>query len=78
MDQDSAVQTILLVQDTGLPTQASGTAVIQEGTLVSDQHGSVVFLHPNMAVPTVGMPAISVVAGQEVPHTIEFIIEETV
>ncbi|XP_062847683.1 zinc finger protein 574 [Trichomycterus rosablanca] len=81
VDQDSAVQTILLVQEAGSPSQSSGTAVpiIQEGTLVADQHGgSVVFLHPNMAMPTVGMPAISVVAGQEVPHTIEFIIEETV
>ncbi|KAK3571897.1 hypothetical protein QTP86_020547 [Hemibagrus guttatus] len=81
-DQDSAVQTILLVQEPSSPTTAStSTAVpiIQEGTLVPEQHGtSVVFLHNNIAVPTVTMPTISVVAGQEVPHTIEFIIEETV
>ncbi|XP_027003595.1 zinc finger protein 574 isoform X1 [Tachysurus fulvidraco] len=85
-DQDSAVQTILLVQEAASPTSSSGTAststsvpIIQEGTLMPEQHGtSVVFLHNNIAVPTVSMPTISVVAGQEVPHTIEFIIEETV
>ncbi|XP_053480989.1 zinc finger protein 574 [Ictalurus furcatus] len=85
-DQDSAVQTILLVQEAASPTSTSAMAststavpIIQEGTLVPDQHGaSVVFLHNNIAVPAVTMPTISVVAGQEVPHTIEFIIEETV
>ncbi|KAM9487966.1 zinc finger protein 574 [Clarias gariepinus] len=84
VNQDSAVQTILLVQDASSSTstssmQSTTVPIIQEGTLVPEQHGtSVVFLHNNIAIPAVTMPAISVVAGQEVPHTIEFIIEETV
>ncbi|KAI5620461.1 zinc finger protein 574 isoform X1 [Silurus asotus] len=83
-DQDSAIQTILLVQEAHSPTSTLATTstavpIIQEGTLLPEQHGaSVVFLHNNIAVPAVSMPTISVVAGQEVPHTIEFIIEETV
>ncbi|XP_026795944.3 zinc finger protein 574 [Pangasianodon hypophthalmus] len=85
-DQDSAVQTILLVQEAASPTSTPAMAststavpIIQEGALMPEQHGaSVVFLHNNIAVPAVTMPTISVVTGQDVPHTIEFIIEETV
>ncbi|XP_030641486.1 zinc finger protein 574 [Chanos chanos] len=49
---------------------------------------SVVFLHPSITMPTISMPTISmpsvtvptisVVESDDVPHTIEFIIEETV
>ncbi|XP_049336678.1 zinc finger protein 574 [Astyanax mexicanus] len=88
LDQEQAVQTILLVQEApASPAPASNSAqhIVQEGTLVAEsEHGSsVVYLHPNISMPTIpvssgAVPAISVVAGQEVPHTIEFIIEETV
>ncbi|KAL6489485.1 hypothetical protein MHYP_G00032260 [Metynnis hypsauchen] len=82
LDQDQAVQTILLVQE-GPSSPPPASASVQEGTLVAETENgsSVVFLHPNITVPTipsVAVPTISVVAGQEVPHTIEFIIEETV
>lgn len=92
LDDDAAVQTILLVQESGSsspPSSASGVPVVQEGMLVADDGGqSVVFLHPNISVPTITVPGISmpsltvpnisVVAGQDVPHTIEVILEETV
>ncbi|KAL2083849.1 hypothetical protein ACEWY4_019367 [Coilia grayii] len=54
--------------------QASGAGVLVPGSPSS----SVVILHPTITVPSAGVPNISVVEGQEVPHTIEFIIEETV
>ncbi|KAI4875952.1 hypothetical protein NFI96_014642 [Prochilodus magdalenae] len=82
LDHDQAVQTILLVQE-GPSSPSPASASVQEGALVAETENgsSVVFLHPNIGVPTipsVAVPTISVVAGQEVPHTIEFIIEETV
>ncbi|XP_056619320.1 zinc finger protein 574 isoform X3 [Triplophysa dalaica] len=92
LDDDAAVQTILLVQESSSsspPSSASGVPVVQEGMFVADDCGSsVVFLHPNISMPTITVPAISmpsltvpnisVVAGQDVPHTIEVILEETV
>ncbi|XP_066539675.1 zinc finger protein 574 [Hoplias malabaricus] len=78
-DHEQAVQTILLVQEApSSPPLPTSSPMVQEGTLVAETENgsSVVFLHPN--IPSVAMPAISMVAGQEVPHTIEFIIEETV
>ncbi|KAK1795380.1 hypothetical protein P4O66_010557, partial [Electrophorus voltai] len=79
-DNSAAVQTILLVQEAPSPTTTAATLpLLQDGTVVAEQHTpSVVFLHPGVGMPTVAMPAISLVEGQEVPHTIEFIIEETV
>ncbi|XP_076847283.1 LOW QUALITY PROTEIN: zinc finger protein 574 [Brachyhypopomus gauderio] len=80
-DDSAAVQTILLVQEAASPSLGSAHAMplLHDGTVVTEQHApSVVFLHPGVGMPTVAMPAISLVEGQEVPHTIEFIIEETV
>lgn len=87
LDDDAAVQTILLVQESASssPTSSSSAMpVIQEGMLVAEEgSSSVVFLHPNLSMPTITVPSInvpniSVVAGQDVPHTIEVILEETV
>ncbi|KAK7157566.1 hypothetical protein R3I93_008914 [Phoxinus phoxinus] len=85
LDDDAAVQTILLVQESSSssPSSSSAMPVIQEGMLVAEEGNSVVFLHPNLSMPTITMPSInvpniSVVAGQDVPHTIEVILEETV
>lgn len=85
LDDDAAVQTILLVQESGSssPSSSSTMPVIQEGMLVAEEGNSVVFLHPNLSMPTITVPSInvpniSVVAGQDVPHTIEVILEETV
>lgn len=92
LDDDAAVQTILLVQESvssSPPSSTSGVPVVQEGMLMAEDGGSsLVFLHPNISVPTITVPAISVpsltvpnisvVAGQDVPHTIEVILEETV
>lgn len=92
MDDDAAVQTILLVQESASSSPSSSSSVmpvVQEGMFVTEEGGSsVVFLHPNMSMPTITVPAISVpsmnmpnisvVAGQDVPHTIEVILEETV
>ncbi|XP_055066000.2 zinc finger protein 574 [Misgurnus anguillicaudatus] len=87
LDDDTAVQTILLVQESASsspPSSSSGLPVVQEGMLVSEEGGSsVVFLHPNISVPGFSVPSltasnISVVTGQDVPHTIEVILEETV
>ncbi|CAM4699624.1 unnamed protein product [Leuciscus chuanchicus] len=84
LDDDAAVQTILLVQESASSSPSSSTMpVIQEGMLVAEEGNSVVFLHPNLSmpsitVPSINVPNISVVAGQDVPHTIEVILEETV
>ncbi|XP_056097846.1 zinc finger protein 574 [Rhinichthys klamathensis goyatoka] len=85
LDDDAAVQTILLVQESASssPSSSSAMPVIQEGMLVAEEGNSVVFLHPNLSMPTITVPSInvpniSVVAGQDVPHTIEVILEETV
>ncbi|XP_077065980.1 zinc finger protein 574 isoform X2 [Siphateles boraxobius] len=85
LDDDAAVQTILLVQESGSssPSSSSAMPVIQEDMLVAEGCNSVVFLHPNLSMPTITVPSInvpniSVVAGQDVPHTIEVILEETV
>ncbi len=86
-DDDAAVQTILLVQESALASPSSSSSampVVQEGMLVAEEgSSSVVFLHPNLSMPTITMPtytvpSINVVAGQDVPHTIEVILEETV
>ncbi|XP_051574398.1 zinc finger protein 574-like isoform X1 [Myxocyprinus asiaticus] len=92
LDDDAAVQTILLVQESALSSpsfSSSAMPVVQEGKLVAEENGtSVVFLHHNLSMPTITVPTISVpsvtvsnisvVAGQDVPHTIEVILEETV
>ncbi|KAK9960776.1 hypothetical protein ABG768_008611 [Culter alburnus] len=87
LDDDAAVQTILLVQESASSSPSSSSSampVIQEGMLVAEEgSSSVVFLHPNLSMPTITVPSInvpniSVVAGQDVPHTIEVILEETV
>ncbi|XP_058603342.1 zinc finger protein 574 isoform X2 [Onychostoma macrolepis] len=86
-DDDAAVQTILLVQESASSSPSSSSSampVVQEGMLVAEEgSSSVVFLHPNLTMPTITMPtitvpSINVVAGQDVPHTIEVILEETV
>ncbi|KTF73511.1 hypothetical protein cypCar_00024398 [Cyprinus carpio] len=80
-DDDAAVQTILLVQESASSSPSSSSSampVVQEGMLVAEEgSSSVVFLHPNLTmptitVPTITVPSINVVAGQDVPHTIEF------
>ncbi|XP_076136718.1 zinc finger protein 574 isoform X3 [Alosa pseudoharengus] len=65
--------------------EGAGTTLIlpadqasSSGMLVPGSPSSVVILHPTITVPTTAVPNISVVEGQDVPHTIEFIIEETV
>ncbi|XP_052474602.1 zinc finger protein 574 isoform X1 [Carassius gibelio] len=80
MDDDAAVQTILLVQESSSSSPSSSAVpVVQEGMLVAGEgSSSVVFLHSNLTMPTISVPNISVVAGQDVPHTIEVILEETV
>ncbi|XP_031432405.2 LOW QUALITY PROTEIN: zinc finger protein 574 [Clupea harengus] len=80
---DDQAETHLEVQEGGggaliLPAeQASSAGVLVPGS-PSSASSSVVILHPTITVPSGGVPNISVVEGQEVPHTIEFIIEETV
>ncbi|XP_059363646.1 zinc finger protein 574-like isoform X2 [Carassius carassius] len=80
MDDDAAVQTILLVQESSSSSPSSSAVpLVQEGMLVAGEgSSSVVFLHSNLTMPTISVPNISVVAGQDVPHTIEVILEETV
>ncbi|XP_051576734.1 zinc finger protein 585B-like isoform X2 [Myxocyprinus asiaticus] len=92
LDDDAAVQTILLVQESASSSPSSSSSampVVQEGMFVAEEGGSsVVFLHHNLSMPTITVPTISVpsgtvpnisvVAGQDVPHTIEVILEETV
>ncbi|XP_064802278.1 zinc finger protein 658B-like [Oncorhynchus masou masou] len=89
---ESAVQTILLVQTDGTTEGVMVPAVpVSEhssGAMFSGQAGSsqVVFLGGQaISVPSLSaimegheIPSVTVVEGQDVPHTIEFILEETI
>ncbi|XP_064803839.1 zinc finger protein 574-like [Oncorhynchus masou masou] len=89
---ESAVQTILLVQADGTTEGVMVPAVpVSEhssGTMFSGQAGSsqVVFLGGQaISVPSLSaimegheIPSVTVVDRQDVPHTIEFILEETI
>ncbi|XP_063069176.1 zinc finger protein 574 isoform X2 [Engraulis encrasicolus] len=90
---DQAVQTILLVHQASTDDHhdGSGSAILlpadqasSSGMLLpgSPSSSSMVILHPTITMPAsaaaAALPNMSVVEGQEVPHTIEFIIEETV
>uniref|UniRef100_A0AAZ3PZS7 C2H2-type domain-containing protein n=1 Tax=Oncorhynchus tshawytscha TaxID=74940 RepID=A0AAZ3PZS7_ONCTS len=89
---DSAVQTILLVQadgtTEGVMVPAVPVAEHSSGAMFSGQTGSsqVVFLGGQaISVPSLSaimegheIPSVTVVDRQDVPHTIEFILEETI
>ncbi|XP_038842278.1 zinc finger protein 574-like isoform X1 [Salvelinus namaycush] len=89
---ESAVQTILLVQadgtTEGVMVPAVSVSEHSSGTMFSGQAGSsqVVFLGGQaISVPSLSaimegheIPSVTVVEGQDVPHTIEFILEETI
>ncbi|KAK6326695.1 hypothetical protein J4Q44_G00023400 [Coregonus suidteri] len=89
---ESAVQTILLVQADGTTEGVMVPAVpVSEhssGAMFSGQAGSsqVVFLGGQaISVPSLSaimegheIPSVTMVEGQDVPHTIEFILEETI
>ncbi|XP_042160344.1 zinc finger protein 574 [Oncorhynchus tshawytscha] len=89
---ESAVQTILLVQadgtTEGVMVPAVPVAEHSSGAMFSGQTGSsqVVFLGGQaISVPSLSaimegheIPSVTVVDRQDVPHTIEFILEETI
>uniref|UniRef100_A0AAZ3SJ78 C2H2-type domain-containing protein n=1 Tax=Oncorhynchus tshawytscha TaxID=74940 RepID=A0AAZ3SJ78_ONCTS len=91
-DGESAVQTILLVQadgtTEGVMVPAVPVAEHSSGAMFSGQTGSsqVVFLGGQaISVPSLSaimegheIPSVTVVDRQDVPHTIEFILEETI